>query len=121
MREWPVSERMLGARQLQADVQFEQQDHERKGGECVQNDGVNRGFRRWSCRRRTVLQANDTKMTARSLIARLVQQEDLNFLLTNRIPRSLLTRFDGSLEPGRAALGLQAPASPCGGCSRIST
>jgi phosphatidylserine decarboxylase len=34
-------------------------------------------------------------MTARALIARLVQQEDLNFLLTNRIPRRLATRFMG--------------------------
>jgi len=34
-------------------------------------------------------------MTVRSLIARVVQQEDLNFLLTNRIPRRLLTRFMG--------------------------
>ena len=34
-------------------------------------------------------------MTVRSIIARLAQQEDLNFLLTNRIPRRLLTRFVG--------------------------
>ncbi len=34
-------------------------------------------------------------MTIRSLIARLTQQEDLNFLLTNRIPRRLATRFMG--------------------------
>jgi phosphatidylserine decarboxylase len=44
------------------------------------------------------LQANDIEMTAKSLIARLVQQEDLNFLLTNRIPRDLLTRFMGWLS-----------------------
>jgi phosphatidylserine decarboxylase len=44
------------------------------------------------------LQANDIEMTAKSLIARLVQQEDLNFLLTNRIPRGLLTRFMGWLS-----------------------
>jgi phosphatidylserine decarboxylase len=31
----------------------------------------------------------------RGLIARLMQQEDLNFLLTNRIPRAALTRFMG--------------------------
>jgi phosphatidylserine decarboxylase len=37
-------------------------------------------------------------MTAKSLIARLVQQEDINFLLTNRIPRELLTRFMGWLS-----------------------
>ena len=34
-------------------------------------------------------------MTLKSLIASLTQQEDLNFLLTNRIPRAALTRFMG--------------------------
>lgn len=34
-------------------------------------------------------------MTIRKLISRLVLQEDLNFLLTNRVPRQLLTRFMG--------------------------
>jgi phosphatidylserine decarboxylase len=34
-------------------------------------------------------------MTARSLIGRVVQQEDINFLLTNRIPRRWLTLFIG--------------------------
>jgi len=37
-------------------------------------------------------------MTVRSLIARLFRQEDLNFLLTNRIPRRLATRFVGWLS-----------------------
>jgi phosphatidylserine decarboxylase len=34
-------------------------------------------------------------MTVKALIASLTQQEDLNFLLTNRIPRAALTRFMG--------------------------
>ncbi len=34
-------------------------------------------------------------MTVKSLISALTQQEDLNFLLTNRIPRAALTRFMG--------------------------
>lgn len=34
-------------------------------------------------------------MTVRSIIAKIVQQEDINFLLTNRIPRRLATRFMG--------------------------
>lgn len=34
-------------------------------------------------------------MTIRSLIAKAVQQEDLNFLLTNRLPRRLATQFMG--------------------------
>jgi len=37
-------------------------------------------------------------MTARSLIDRLVQQEDVNFLLTNRIPRRWLTLSVGFLS-----------------------
>jgi phosphatidylserine decarboxylase len=37
-------------------------------------------------------------MTAGSLLRRLSQREDLNFLLTNRIPRRLLTRFMGWLS-----------------------
>jgi len=34
-------------------------------------------------------------MTIRNLVARALSQEDLNFLLTNRVPRALLTRFMG--------------------------
>jgi phosphatidylserine decarboxylase len=34
-------------------------------------------------------------MTIRGLISTLSQQEDLNFLLTNRVPRAALTRFMG--------------------------
>jgi phosphatidylserine decarboxylase len=34
-------------------------------------------------------------MTVKSLIASLTEQEDINFLLTNRIPRAALTRFMG--------------------------
>src|SRR5437016_4412677 len=34
-------------------------------------------------------------MTVKSLIAAVTQQEDLNFLLTNRVPRAALTRFMG--------------------------
>ena len=34
-------------------------------------------------------------MTFRAVISRLLQQEDLNFLLTNRIPRRLSTQFMG--------------------------
>ena len=34
-------------------------------------------------------------MTVKGLISALTQQEDLNFLLTNRVPRAALTRFMG--------------------------
>jgi phosphatidylserine decarboxylase len=36
-----------------------------------------------------------TSTTLRSLLSKVTQQEDLNFLLTNRIPRRLATRFMG--------------------------
>ena len=44
------------------------------------------------------MQSDDTKMTLRSAIGRILQQEDLNFLLTNRIPRRALTLFVGWLS-----------------------
>jgi len=37
-------------------------------------------------------------MTVRSQVLRILQQEDINFLLTNRIPRRLVTRFVGWLS-----------------------
>src|SRR6185437_7695905 len=37
----------------------------------------------------------DRFMTVKSLISSLTEQEDLNFLLTNRVPRAALTRFMG--------------------------
>ena len=37
-------------------------------------------------------------MTARAQLMRILQQEDINFLLTNRIPRRWLTRLVGRLS-----------------------
>jgi len=37
-------------------------------------------------------------MTVRSQVLKILQQEDINFLLTNRIPRRLVTRFVGWLS-----------------------
>jgi phosphatidylserine decarboxylase len=49
-------------------------------------------------------------MTARSLIDRIVQQEDINFVLTNRIPRRRLTQLMGWLsrieQPWLCAFGI---------------
>ncbi len=49
-------------------------------------------------------------MKIRSALARILQQEDINFLLTNRIPRRLLTRFMGWFsrieQPQVAALSI---------------
>jgi phosphatidylserine decarboxylase len=45
-----------------------------------------------------LLRLNDSSMTPRSIIAKVTQQEDLNFLLTNRLPRRWLTLFTGWLS-----------------------
>jgi len=37
-------------------------------------------------------------MTVRSQLQRVLEQEDINFLLTNRIPRRLVTQFIGWLS-----------------------
>ncbi len=49
-------------------------------------------------RRATLLQLGDDYMTVRSLISQVAGQENLNFLLTNRIPRRWLTLFVGRLS-----------------------
>ena len=47
---------------------------------------------------RKVLRFSDNSMTLRAAIARITQQEDLNFLLTNRLPRRWLTHLMGRLS-----------------------
>ena len=44
------------------------------------------------------MHGNDIPMTVRAAISKVVQQEDINFLLTNRIPRRWLTLFVGWLS-----------------------
>ena len=92
----PGERAVLRARQLQAQLQFAQQHGQRARGQHVQNDRL--VWPRAIPPARTVLQANDTYMTARSLIERITQQEDINFLLTNRIPRRWLTQLMGWLS-----------------------
>jgi phosphatidylserine decarboxylase len=45
-----------------------------------------------------VFQISDNSMTVRSVIVRIAQQEDVNFLLTNRLPRRWITLFVGWLS-----------------------
>jgi phosphatidylserine decarboxylase len=45
-----------------------------------------------------LFQIDDSEMTVRSVIARVTQQENLNFLLTNRLPRRALTLLAGWLS-----------------------
>ena len=55
----------------------------------------------------------------RATLARILQQEDINFLLTNRIPRRLLTHLIGWFSRIEHPW-LRAPASRSGGCFPIS-
>ena len=60
-------------------------------------------------------------MTVRSLIARVFQQEGLNFLLTNRIPRRQATRLMGWLSKIEQPLVRDMLDRESGGCSATST
>jgi phosphatidylserine decarboxylase len=55
-------------------------------------------------RRATLLQLSDDYMTVRTLISQVTGQENLNFLLTNRIPRRWLTLCVGRLSKVRNPL-----------------
>ncbi|MEJ0048478.1 MAG: archaetidylserine decarboxylase [Rhodospirillales bacterium] len=59
-------------------------------------------------------------MTVRALVSRVFLQEDLNFLLSNRIPRHLATAsWDGSAKSSIPGCAIRR--SRCGGVSPIST
>ena len=62
----------------------------------------------------------DRFMTVRGLISAFTQQEDLNFLLTNRIPRAAADPLHGLVQQDRAARWCATSRSPAGGCSPIS-
>ncbi|MBV8853888.1 MAG: phosphatidylserine decarboxylase, partial [Sinobacteraceae bacterium] len=51
-----------------------------------------------------LLQIGDVHMTVRALISRLSTHEQLNFLLTNRVPRRWLTLLVGRLSRSRQPL-----------------
>ncbi len=81
---------VLGARQRQPRLQF---GEDRRGATTAAADSERIG--RGESMPQALANPADRLMTIRGLIARLTQQEDLNFLLTNRIPRAALTRFMG--------------------------
>ena len=53
---------------------------------------------------RSLSEASYSQVTIRSMLARVFQQEDINFLLTNRIPRRMATRFTRLTEQLTAAM-----------------
>ena len=61
--------------------------------------------------------ALDRPMKPRRWRDRVLQQEDLNFLLTNRIPRIALTRFMGWFSQIRQPLVRAASIRACSACS----
>src|ERR1700736_6642762 len=98
MRECPVSERCLARDSCNLNRSLRKPMTSTNPANTYTMIVVVTAFLRLSCWPRTLLEANDTEMTAKSLIARIVQQEDINFLLTNRIPRRLLTQLMGWLS-----------------------
>src|ERR1700688_596359 len=98
MRECPVNERCLARESCNRICNLRSITTSAKPPRAYKNMVVIAVFLGSNLWRRTVLQSNDTEMTVRAMITRVVQQEDLNFLLTNRIPRRLLTHFTGWLS-----------------------
>src|SRR6201992_666989 len=105
--EWPVSERCL-ARDSATRACNLGKTAAALATAAVDNDRIGRG--------KSMLPAlanpADRFMTIKSLIAGLTQQEDLNFLLTNRIPRAAVTRFIGWFSKIEQAPGLD-PSIAC--------
>src|SRR3979411_2846097 len=109
MRECPVSERCLARESCSRNCSLRSKTTSANPANTYKIIVVIAAFLGLSSWRRTLFQVNDTEMTTKSLIARIVQQEDINFLLTNRIPRRLLTQFVGWLSR------IEQPLV-CGGC-----
>src|ERR1700730_2951273 len=98
MRECPVSERCLARDSCNRNCSLRTRMTSTNPANTYKIIVVIAVFLRLFSSRRTPLQENDTERTEKALIARIVQQEDINFLLTNRIPRRLLTQFMGWLS-----------------------
>src|ERR1700710_1675110 len=88
--EWPVSERCL-ARDSATRACNLGKTAAALATAAVDNERIGRG----ESMPPALANPADRFMTIKSLIAGLTQQEDLNFLLTNRIPRAAVTRFIG--------------------------
>ena len=88
--EWPVSERCL-ARDSATRACNLGKTAAALATAAVDNERIGRG----ESMPPALANPADKFMTIKSLIAGLTQQEDLNFLLTNRIPRAAVTRFIG--------------------------
>ncbi len=88
---------MFGERQLEPRLCFARNDQQHNSAHYVKKDVEFKAFLR-RLRRATLLQLSDDYMTVRTLISQVAGQENLNFLLTNRIPRRWLTLFVGWLS-----------------------
>src|SRR5580704_8455298 len=88
--ECPVSERCLARDKVSRAVNLGK-TAAAPATAAVDNDRIGRGVSMPPA----LANPADRFMTIRNLISSLTQQEDLNFLLTNRIPRAAVTRFIG--------------------------
>src|SRR6202021_1475363 len=88
--EWPVSERCLARDSARRALNLGK-TAAAPATAAVDNERIGRG----ESMPPALANPADRFMTIKNLIAGLTQQEDLNFLLTNRIPRAAVTRFIG--------------------------
>src|SRR5664279_263367 len=98
MRECPASERCLACDSCSRKCRLRSSAASANPAGTYRNMMLMGIFLGWNLWRRTLLQVDDSEMTARSIIAKVVRHEDLNFLLTNRIPRRLSMHFMGWLS-----------------------
>src|SRR6201992_441489 len=91
--EWPPSDRCFARDSVSRDDNFGR-TAAAPATAAVDNERIGRGVSMPPA----LANPADRFMTMKSLISSLTQQEDLNFLLTNRIPRAAVTRFIGGFS-----------------------
>ena len=107
---------VLALGQLEPPLQLDQRQRERACAKSVQRE-MSCSVKSMAANRITAGQLFHDN--AHALLTNVFQQEDLNFLLTNRIPRRLLTRFMGWFSKIEQPL-VRDDRSRCGGSSPIS-
>src|ERR1700744_3021741 len=98
--EWPVSERCLARDSARRACNLGK-TAAAPATAAVDNERIGRGVSMPPA----LANPADRFMTMKGLIASFTQQEDLNFLLTNRIPRAAVTRFIGWFSKIEQPLG----------------
>src|SRR6201994_1837841 len=112
--EWPPSDRCLARDSVSRDDNLGR-TAAAPATAAVDNERIGRGVSMPPA----LANPADRFMTMKSLISSLTQQENLNFLLTNRIPRAAVTRFIGWVSQGEQPLGRDPSLACWGGFSDL--